>query len=148
MRPGWSFVMVGPVVKISEDELPKRPNIHYLGAKTYDQLPAYLSGWDVALMPFVINELTLNSNPLKVREYLAAGVPVVSSDLPEVRRVGLCRIALSAADYPRLVEEWLKDGPGPDRVRAERIFHESWDAKVEEIRGYAGEAMLKKGRPL
>src|SRR5690348_8866924 len=52
MRPNWSFVMVGPVVKISQDELPKRPNIHYLGGKTYGQLPSYLSGWDVALMPF------------------------------------------------------------------------------------------------
>src|SRR6478752_7236376 len=50
MRPNWSFVMVGPVVKISQDDLPKRPNIHYLGGKTYDQLPAYLSGWNVALM--------------------------------------------------------------------------------------------------
>src|SRR6476661_1297363 len=58
MRPDWSFVMVGPVVKISEEELPKRPNIHYLGGKTYEQLPAYLSGWDVALKPFAMNEST------------------------------------------------------------------------------------------
>ena len=58
MRPDWSFVMVGPVVKISEDELPQRHNIHYLGGKTYEQLPAYLSGWDVALMPFAMNEST------------------------------------------------------------------------------------------
>ena len=56
MRPDWSFVMVGPVVKISEEDLPKRPNIHYLGGKTYRELPAYLSGWDVALMPFAMNE--------------------------------------------------------------------------------------------
>src|SRR5206468_10036909 len=54
MRPDWSFVMVGPVVKISQDELPRRANIHYLGGKTYDQLPSYLSGWDVALMPFAM----------------------------------------------------------------------------------------------
>ena len=62
MRPDWSFVMVGPVVKISEDELPKRPNIHYLGGKTYAELPAYLSGWDVALMPFAMNEFDRSSS--------------------------------------------------------------------------------------
>jgi UDP-galactopyranose mutase len=81
MRPSWSFVMVGPIVKISEDELPKRPNIYYLGGKTYDQLPAYLSGWDVALMPFAMNESTQFISPTKTPEYLAGGKPVVSTPI-------------------------------------------------------------------
>jgi UDP-galactopyranose mutase len=86
MRPGWSFVMVGPVVKISEEELPKRPNIHYLGGKTYAELPAYLSGWDVALMPFAMNESTQFISPTKTPEYLAGGKPVVSTPIKDVVR--------------------------------------------------------------
>ena len=86
MRPDWSFVMVGPVVKISEDDLPRRPNIHYLGGKKYEQLPAYLSGWDVALMPFAMNESTQFISPTKTPEYLAGGKPVVSSPIRDVVR--------------------------------------------------------------
>jgi glycosyltransferase involved in cell wall biosynthesis len=86
MRPDWSFVMVGPVVKISEDDLPRRPNIHYLGGKTYEQLPAYLSGWDVALMPFAMNESTQFISPTKTPEYLAGGKPVVSTPIKDVVR--------------------------------------------------------------
>ena len=86
MRPDWSFVMVGPVVKISDDDLPKRPNIHYLGGKTYAELPAYLSGWDVALMPFAMNESTEFISPTKTPEYLAGGKPVVSTPIKDVVR--------------------------------------------------------------
>ena len=86
MRPDWSFVMVGPVVKISRDDLPKRPNIHYLGGKTYAQLPAYLSGWDVALMPFAMNKSTQFISPTKTPEYLAGGKPVVSTPIKDVVR--------------------------------------------------------------
>jgi UDP-galactopyranose mutase len=86
MRPDWSFVMVGPVVKISQDDLPKLPNIHYLGGKTYDQLPSYLSGWNVALMPFAMNESTQFISPTKTPEYLAGGKPVVSTPVKDVVR--------------------------------------------------------------
>jgi UDP-galactopyranose mutase len=86
MRPDWSFVMVGPVVKINPADLPKRPNIHYLGAKKYEQLPAYLSGWDVALMPFAMNESTQFISPTKTPEYLAGGKPVVSTPIRDVVR--------------------------------------------------------------
>jgi glycosyltransferase involved in cell wall biosynthesis len=86
MRPDWSFVMVGPVVKISDADLPKLPNIHYLGSKKYEQLPAYLSGWDVALMPFAMNESTQFISPTKTPEYLAGGKPVVSTPVRDVVR--------------------------------------------------------------
>ena len=86
MRPEWSFVMVGPVVKISEEDLPKRSNIHYLGGKSYAELPAYLSGWDVALMPFAMNESTQFISPTKTPEYLAGGKPVVSTPIKDVVR--------------------------------------------------------------
>jgi UDP-galactopyranose mutase len=86
MRPDWSFVMVGPVVKIAPEELPRRANIHYLGPKTYAQLPSYLSGWDVALMPFAMNESTRFISPTKTPEYLAGGKPVVSTPVKDVVR--------------------------------------------------------------
>ena len=86
MRPDWSFVMVGPVVKIAPEDLPKRHNIHYLGGKTYDQLPSYLAGWDVALMPFAMNESTQFISPTKTPEYLAGGRPVVSTPVTDVVR--------------------------------------------------------------
>ncbi|MBA2772205.1 MAG: glycosyltransferase, partial [Sphingomonas sp.] len=86
MRPDWSFVMVGPVVKIADDELPKRANIHYLGGKKYAELPSYLSGWDVALMPFAMNESTQFISPTKTPEYLAGGKPVVGTPVKDVVR--------------------------------------------------------------
>src|SRR3954453_4859706 len=78
--------MVGPVVKIDPEELPKAPNIHYLGSKQYRELPAYISGWDVALLLFARNESTRYISPTKTPEYLAAGKPVVSTSIRDVVR--------------------------------------------------------------
>jgi glycosyltransferase involved in cell wall biosynthesis len=86
IRPDWTFVMVGPVAKIAPEDLPRRPNIHYLGPKTYNQLPSYLAGWDVALMPFAMNESTQFISPTKTPEYLAGGKPVVSTPVKDVVR--------------------------------------------------------------
>ncbi len=85
-RPDWRFVMVGPVVKISPDELPKRDNILYPGAASYEDLPGLLAEWDVALMPFAINDATRFISPTKTPEYLAAGKPVVSTPIRDVVR--------------------------------------------------------------
>ena len=85
-RPNWQLIMVGPLAKISEDDLPRRANIHFLGGKSYDELPTYLGGWDVALMPFAINEATRFISPTKTPEYLAAGRPVVSTPIKDVVR--------------------------------------------------------------
>lgn len=83
-RPEWNLVMVGPVVKIDPADLPQAPNIHWLGSKQYDELPHYLGGWDVALMPFAINESTRFISPTKTPEYLAGGKPVVSTPVTDV----------------------------------------------------------------
>ena len=148
-HPEGSVVVIGKVAPDCDVSGMKAvPNIHLLGRKPYASLPGYCRAFDVALMPFKVNELTLNANPLKVREYLAAGLPVVSTDIPEVRKVGLCKLATSTEDFVRKVDECLAEGGGPTRERAERIFHESWDARVEEIRAHVGEAMLKAGRSL
>jgi glycosyltransferase involved in cell wall biosynthesis len=148
-HPEGSVVVIGKVAPDCDVSGMKAvPNIHLLGRKPYTSLPGYCRAFDVALMPFKVNELTLNANPLKVREYLAAGLPVVSTDIPEVRKVGLCKLSTSTEDFVRKVDECLAEGAGPTRERAERIFHESWDARVEEIRAHVGEAMLKAGRGL
>jgi UDP-galactopyranose mutase len=85
-RPDWEIEMVGPVVKIDPADLPQRPNLSYPGVRTYDELPATLAGWDVALMPFAINESTKFISPTKTPEYLAAGRPVVSTPITDVVR--------------------------------------------------------------
>jgi len=118
MRPGWTFVMVGPVVKISEDDLPKRPNIHYLGGKTYAELPAYLSGWDVALMPFAMNESTEFISPTKTPEYLAGGKPVVSTPVRDVVRhyghLEGVKIAATADEFVAACEDALELARNPE----------------------------------
>jgi glycosyltransferase involved in cell wall biosynthesis len=80
-RPNWQFVLLGPVVKINRDSLPQLPNVHMLGGKSYEELPHYVSGWDIALIPFAINESTKFISPTKTPEYLASGVPVVSTPI-------------------------------------------------------------------
>jgi len=85
-RPDWSIVMLGPVVKVDPAELPQRANIAYLGGKSYDELPVHAAGWDVALMPFAINAATRFISPTKTPEYLAAGLPVVSTPIKDVIR--------------------------------------------------------------
>jgi UDP-galactopyranose mutase len=133
-RPDWQFVLVGPVVKIDPALLPRRPNIHYLGPKVYDELPSYLAGWDVALMPFARNESTRFISPTKTPEYLAAGRPVVSTSITDVVRTygdsGLVRIADQPEDFVAAVEAALIDARDPERLRAaaDRLLCDmSWD---------------------
>ncbi|MBD8548127.1 UDP-galactopyranose mutase [Sphingomonas sp. CFBP 8760] len=103
-RPDWQVVMVGPVVKIDPATLPRRPNLHWLGNRHYDELPAYLTGWSVALMPFAINAATRFISPTKTPEYLAAGKPVVSTPIVDViRHYGDLTGVTIAADAPAFV---------------------------------------------
>lgn len=83
-RPDWHFIIVGPVVKIDPATLPTPLNIHYLGSKVYAELPDYLRGWDVAMLPFALNESTRFISPTKTPEYLAGGKPVVSTAIRDV----------------------------------------------------------------
>jgi glycosyltransferase involved in cell wall biosynthesis len=129
--PEGSLVLLGKTTT-DVSALQSLPNVHFLGRKPYEQLPAYCKGFDVALMPFRINELTLNANPLKVREYLAAGLQVVSTAIPEVEVLGLCRIGADQDSFVREVKAALED-PGPSAARSEAIRHESWEARLEEI---------------
>ena len=108
LRPDWHFVMIGPVVKIDPASLPQRPNIHWLGGKSYNELPHYLAGWDVGFMNFALNEATKFISPTKTPEFLAAGVPVVSTAITDVVRPygekGLVEIARDAKEVVAKVE--------------------------------------------
>jgi UDP-galactopyranose mutase len=133
-RPDWHFVMIGPVVKIDPADLPQRPNIHYLGGKQYDELPAYLAGWDVAVMPFALNESTRYISPTKTPEFLAAGRPVVSTPITDVVRTygdsGLVRIARTPEEFVAALEATLaeRDKREPWLARVDRLLDEmSWD---------------------
>jgi UDP-galactopyranose mutase len=132
-RPQWQIVLVGPVVKIDPARLPRADNIHYLGGKSYDTLPAYLSGWDVALMPFARNEATRYISPTKTPEYMAAGRPVVSTSIDDVVRPygqrGLVRIADTAEDFVDAAEAALVEDATARRQAADEFLrHTSWDA--------------------
>ena len=83
-RPDWQFVFIGPTAKIDDDDLPRAPNVHFLGPKPYGQLPRYLAHWDAGLMPFAMNEATRFISPTKTPEFLAAGVPLVSTPIADV----------------------------------------------------------------
>jgi len=102
-EPEWQFVIVGPVVKIDAEDLPIHPNIYYTGPKSYQELPNYLSGWDVAMLPFARNDSTRFISPTKTPEYLAAGVPVISTSIQDVVRPyaqnGLVKIADTVDDF-------------------------------------------------
>lgn len=127
-----SLVLLGKATT-DTSTLERLPNVHLPGRKGYEELPAYCKGFDAALMPFRINELTLNANPLKVREYLAAGLPVISTAIPEVEVLGLCRIGRDHDSFMRELKDALND-PGPSRERSEAIRHESWAARLDDIR--------------
>ena len=113
-RPDWQFVMIGPVVKIDPNTLPRHSNVHYLGPKKYEELPGYLAGWDIALLLFARNESTRFISPTKTPEYLAAGKPVISTSIRDVVRpygeLRLVRIADSPDDFIKAAEYLMKEG--------------------------------------
>lgn len=129
-RPDWQLVMIGPVVKIERADLPKRDNVHYLGPKTYMELPRYIAAWDVALLLFARNEATRFISPTKTPEYLAAGKPVVSTSIRDVVSPygdnGLVRIADSVPDFVRACESALTERPEARRADA-FLRNTSWD---------------------
>jgi UDP-galactopyranose mutase len=145
-HPEWSIVMVGPVVKIDPADLPRRANIHYLGNKSYEELPAYLGGWDVALMPFAINDSTRFISPTKTPEYLCGGKPVVSTPITDVIRhygeLDGVFIAEGAKDFIRGCELALdldeRDGSWRDEVDL-LLANLSWDITHARMAGLIAE---------
>ena len=131
-----SVVLIGKIAVDAEHKvkvLNGISNIHFLGRKPYEELPAYCKGFDVALNPFAINELTLAANPLKVREYLAAGLITVSTDIPEVRILADCLVGRDHDHFIGQIEKALRQ-PKPRAEISNAVRHESWESKVNELR--------------
>jgi UDP-galactopyranose mutase len=153
-KPEWHFIMIGPVIKIDPATLPGYSNIHYLGAKTYDQLPGYLSGWDVAMMPFAMNESTRFISPTKTPEYLAAGKPVVSTPVHDVVKIygeqGLVYIAGNSNDFIEKIQLALQMPNADQWLKAVDTFlaKSSWDNTAEKMMYHINTALETKKDPL
>jgi len=132
-RPKWSIVMIGPLAKIGEADLARRPNIHYLGKRTYEELPAYLACFDVAMMPFAANESTRFISPTKTLEYLAGDKPIVSTPINDVIDLygEVVNFADSAAPFIRAVEACLAEPAAEHMARARAanaiLARHDWD---------------------
>ena len=152
-RPDWHFVIIGPVVKIDPATLPQRENIHYLGGKSYQELPEYIAGWDVALLLFAQNESTKFVSPTKTPEYLAAGKPVVSTPIRDVvypyGERGLVRIANNADEFVAAAEALLDpEACGKEWLNKVDDFLAtmSWDETWSRMSRLIDDTLAKKTR--
>lgn len=129
-RPNWQLVMVGPTAKIDPAELPQAPNIHYTGMKSYEELPAYLAHFDVALVPFAKNDATRYLSPTKTLEYMAAHKPIVSTPIHDVMELygSVVRIGYSPVEFIEQIKRALEDDPNARRnAEDELLFLHTWD---------------------
>lgn len=129
-RPNWHFAMIGPIVKIDPAHLPQAPNIHYLGGKSYKELPAYMSGWDVAFLPFAHNDSTRFISPTKTPEYLAAGLPTISTSIRDVVRPYGEKNYVHIADT---VDEFVRAGEAALRQKEDAAWHARVDNMLSQI---------------
>jgi glycosyltransferase involved in cell wall biosynthesis len=141
LRPDWSFVLVGPVAKITPEDLPRRPNLHYPGQRSYADLPGYLKGWDVSLMPFALNDATRFISPTKTLEYLAADKPIVSTSVPDVVAgyQGVVRFADDPDTFVTQCAAALSETPADREARLtagrDLLARTSWEATATQMRG-------------
>ncbi|MGI4756077.1 MAG: glycosyltransferase [Janthinobacterium lividum] len=152
MRPDWHFVVIGPVVKIRQEDLPHADNLHYLGSKQYTELPSYLANWTVAMLPFARNASTRFISPTKTPEYLAAGKPVVSTTIRDVVRPygerGLVHIADDPAEFVKAIELCLE--PADPRWASkvdEYLNSTSWDKTYQEMMAAISAVLANRSQP-
>ena len=149
LKPDWQFVMIGPVVKVDPETLPRRDNIHWLGMRDYRDLPAHLAHWDAGFMPFAINEATRFISPTKTPEFLAAGLPVVSTPITDVIRPygekSLVSIAWTAEEMAAALGEAMARGRSAAWLEAvdAHLGRLSWDRTWAAM-----EAEIDKARPV
>lgn len=154
-RPSWTIILVGPIVKIDPALLPDLPNLVITGPKNYKDLPDYLRGWDLGLIPFLLNESTRFISPTKTPEYLAAGLPVISTPIHDViHRYAageMVEIRADAAGFIRAVEAILAWSPQEYQSWLRRVDKqlagESWDDTYAEMLAAAQQALLLKSAP-
>ncbi len=151
--PSWQLILLGPVVKIDAATLPQRTNIHYLGQKKYHDLPHYLAGWDIAILPFAHNPSTRFISPTKTPEYLAAGKPVVSTSIQDVIRPygekGLVRIADRWEDFIEEAEQVIAKGIDPGWLKAVDQFlsNHSWEKTWSQMASLEQKQILNNSAP-
>lgn len=131
-RPDWNLVFVGKVA-MDVTRIEKYPNVHLLGRRPYETLPRFCKGFNVGIIPYVVNDLTINVNPIKLREYLSSGLPVVSTDLPEVQGYrDYCSVARTHDEFLQGIEhELANDTPELRQRRSEIMKLETWEKKVD-----------------
>ena len=153
LRPEWQLCMIGPVVKIDPAALPQAPNLHWLGGRDYKELPAYLAHWDIGFMPFALNESTRFISPTKTPEFLAAGLPVVSTAVTDVVRdygpvggaPGLVEIASGAAEMAERADALLARPRDAWRAAVDaRLADNSWDRTWARMAALIREARATK----
>lgn len=139
-HPDWTIALVGKA-GVPCDLFNGLPNIHLIGTRPYAALPEFAKGFTAAILPFKVNRLTENVNPIKLREYLAAGLPVVSTALPEVRHyAGVVRIGRTVDEFVHELELAVQEtGEDAKRKRMDAVQGESWDARVQQICRLVGE---------
>ncbi len=151
-RPCWHFVLVGPVVKIDPASLPQARNIHYLGLKTYDDLPAYFSGWQIGLLPFALNRSTRFISPTKTPEYLAAGLRVISTPIHDVihpyNDLSLVEIVAGTGEFLRVADSLLASLPSSEFLQKaeEFVTKSSWDKTWSHMNRLIDRTILEKRR--
>jgi glycosyltransferase involved in cell wall biosynthesis len=139
-RPGWTFLLIGRVA-VPEDQVPRRPNIHYLGRRPYEHLPAYGKQFDAAIIPYRLTQQVLHANPIKLREYLAMGKPIVSVSTPEIDKYAdVVEIARSPEEFLSKLDAVLARPLSPAEVRSrmDRVASESWDARLLNVMDVVG----------
>jgi glycosyltransferase involved in cell wall biosynthesis len=143
-RPQWSIALIGQVLCDEVAKIAGLPNVHLLGQRPHHELPAYCKGFDVGIIPYRIDERMTFVNPLKLREYLSAGVPVVSTPVPEVLRFpALARVASTPAAFVAAVEQALAD-PTTRAQRSAAMKHETWTARVASVAATVDEILENK----
>jgi glycosyltransferase involved in cell wall biosynthesis len=121
-------------------------NVVCIGRRQYSELPSILKGVDVGLVAFRDNELTRAANPLKAREYVAAGLPVVSTPIPEVEQLGVCRMASDTSGFVEAIDQILAEGAGPTAARSDTMHAESWESRWEQVSALIQEGMNTTSR--
>jgi UDP-galactopyranose mutase len=149
-RPDWQLVLVGPVVGIDPATLPRHRNIHYFGQRTYGELPAYLGGWDVCLLPFALTDATRFLSPAKTLEYMAAERPIVSTPIPDVAEPygDIVRLGASPAEFVAACEAALAESDEEHTHRVGRmrevLGRTSWDATAAAMERLVSEIVARR----
>jgi glycosyltransferase involved in cell wall biosynthesis len=146
-HPEWSIVLIGKT-QVDTNPVKDRPNVHLLGRRPYESLPGYCKAFSAGIIPFVLNELTRHVNPIKLREYLSAGLPVVSTDLPEVAAYrDAVFVAHSADQFVEQLELALRDdSPALHEQRSQAMQSETWESKVAQLWTLVEKVAAEKSR--